>query len=426
MVRVEEKGRFYNLTKRRVVVTGLGVVSPLGNDKEIFWESLLKGKSGISRIEKFDISNYPSKIAGQVHDFNPLDYLTHREARRMDRFIQFACAAARQAIEDANLVIDEQNAERVGVWVGSGIGGLETCEKQHEILLTKGSRSISPLLIPMMIANMASGQISILCGAKGPNGCTVTACASGSHSIGDAFRLIQSGDTDTMIAGGAEASITPLAIAGFCSMRALSTHNDNPKEASRPFDAGRNGFVMGEGAGVVVLEEMNQALERGATIYAEIAGYGATGDAYHIVQPDPEGEGAARAFTLALQDAGAKPEDVDYINAHGTSTSINDAMETNAIKKALGEHAYQVAISSTKSMTGHMLGAAGAVEFIATTLACQHNLLPPTINYKEPDPECDLDYVPNTARKKEVNVAISDSLGFGGHNAALVIKKFTR
>lgn len=414
------------MVKRRVVVTGLGIISPLGNDKNIFWENLLKGKSGISFIEKFDVSEYPSKIAAQVRDFNPLDYLTHREARRMDRFIQFACAAARQAIEDANLVINERNAERVGVWVGSGIGGLETCEKQHETLLTKGSGSVSPLLIPMMIANMASGQISILCGAKGPNGCTVTACASGTHSIGDAFRLIQCGKADTMITGGAEASITPLGIAGFCSMKALSTHNDNPEEASRPFDAGRDGFIMGEGAGIVVLEEMNQALERGATIYAELVGYGATGDAYHIVQPDAEGDGAARAFTLALHDARINPSEVDYINAHGTSTSMNDIMETKAIKKALGEHAYQVAISSTKSMTGHMLGAAGAVEFIATTFACKNNLLPPTINYKEPDPECDLDYVPNVPRKKEVNVAISDSLGFGGHNAALVIRKFTQ
>lgn len=412
------------MAKRRVVVTGLGIISPLGNDKSTFWNNLVKGKSGVSYIEQFDASTYPTKIAAQVESFDPLDYLDRKDARRMDRFMLFACAAARQALEDANLVIDDRNAGRVGVWVGSGIGGLATCEKQHENLLKKGAGGVGPFLIPMMIPNMAAGQISILCGARGPNGCTVTACATGTHSIGDAFRFIQRGDADAMIAGGAEACITPLAIAGFCSMKALSTRNSDPRGASRPFDAGRDGFVMGEGSGIVILEEINHALDRGAKIYAEITGYGATGDAYHIVQPDPEGEGAARAFTLALQDAGVRPENVDYINAHGTSTSINDAMETKAIKRALREHAYRVAVSSIKSMTGHMLGAAGAVEFIAATLSCQNNLIPPTINYTDPDPACDLDYVPNTARETEVNVAISDSLGFGGHNAALVITKF--
>ncbi len=410
--------------KRKVVVTGLGVICPLGNDINTFWNNLIRGKSGVSCIEEFDVSDYPTKIAAKVQNFDPLDYLDRKEARRMDRFMLFACAAARQALEDADLVIDHRNAGRVGVWVGSGIGGLATCEKQHVNLLKKGAGSVSPFLIPMMIPNMAAGQISILCGAKGPNGCSVTACATGTHSIGDAFRLIQRGDADVMITGGAEACITPLAVAGFCAMKALSTRNSDPQRASRPFDAGRDGFVMGEGAGIVVLEEINHALNRGAKIYAEVAGYGATGDAYHIVQPDPEGEGAARAFTMALEDAGVSPEEVDYINAHGTSTVINDAMETKAIKRALKDHAYHVAVSSIKSMTGHMLGAAGAVEFIATTLSCQNNLIPPTINYNDPDPECDLDYVPNTSREKEVNVAITDSLGFGGHNAALVVKKF--
>ena len=413
------------MSKRRVVITGLGVISPVGNDIINYWDNLTRGKSGIDYIDRFDVSAFPTKIAAQVKDFEPLDYLSRKDARRMDRFLQFASAAGRQAVEDAQLTINQENADRVGVWIGSGIGGIETCTKQHEILLKKGPGSVSPFLIPMMISNMAAGQVSIMFGARGPNGCTVTACASGSNSIGDAFRIIQNNDADVMITGGTEASITPLAVAGFCSMRALSTNNDDPQGASRPFDTARDGFVMGEGAGMVILEELNHALERGARIHAELVGYGATGDAYHIVQPNPEGDGAAQAFTAALQDAGISPEEVDYINAHGTSTNINDAMETKAIKMALGSHAYQVAVSSTKSMTGHMLGAAGAVELIAVTLACQHSLIPPTINYKNPDPVCDLDYVPNIAREKTVNVAISDSLGFGGHNAVLVIKKFT-
>jgi 3-oxoacyl-[acyl-carrier-protein] synthase II len=344
----------------------------------------------------------------------------------MDRFTQFACAAAQQAAEDSKLEINQDNADRVGVWIGTGIGGLETFEKQHNILLKKGPNGVSPFLIPMMICNMASGQVSIILGARGPNSCTVTACAAGTNSIGDAFRIIQNDEADIMITGGAEASITPIAVGGFCAMRALSTHNDDPQGASRPFDAQRDGFVMGEGTGIIILEEMGHALERGAKIYAELAGYGTLGDGYHIVQPDPDGNGAAEAFIRAFKDAGIAPEQVDYINAHGTSTPINDAVETKAIKKALGEHAKQVAVSSTKSMTGHMLGAAGALECITTALCCQHNMLPPTINYQNPDPACDLDYVPNKAREKTVKVAVSDSLGFGGHNAVLVLKKLQK
>ncbi|HAF17384.1 MAG: beta-ketoacyl-ACP synthase II [Thermacetogeniaceae bacterium] len=414
------------MRKRRVVITGLGVISPLGNDRAAFWDNLIKGKSGIDHIEHFDVSDYPTKIAAQVRDFNPIDYMGRKNARRMDRFAQYACAAARQAVEDAELKINQENAERIGVWIGTGIGGLETNEKQHEILLTKGPNHISPFLIPMMISNMASGQVSIMLGANGPNGCTVTACAAGTQSIGDAFRIIQNGDADVMITGGAEACITPMALAGFCAMKALSTRNEDPKGASRPFDVQRDGFVMGEGAGIVILEELNHAQERGAEIYAELIGYGAAGDGYHIVQPDPEGRGAAQAFSLALKNAGINPHQVDYINAHGTSTEINDVMETKAIKKVFGDHAYRIAVSSTKSMTGHLLGAAGAVEFIATVLSCRYDMIPPTINLNNPDPECDLDYVPNTAREKIVNIALSDSLGFGGHNAVLVLKKYDR
>lgn len=410
--------------QRRVAVTGMGVISPVGNDIATFWNSLVEGKSGISYIDRFDVSAYPTKIAAQVKGFNPGDYISRKEARRMDKFVQFACAATRMALEDAGLTINAEDADRVGVWIGSGIGGLETFEMQHQNLLGKGVGSISPFFIPMLIANMAAGQVSILFGAKGPNGCTVTACATATNSIGDAFRFIQRGEADVMITGGTEASITPLGMAGFCAMKAMSTRNDEPEKASRPFDAGRDGFVMGEGAGIVILEEMERALQRGARIYAEVIGYGTTADAYHVVQPEPEGDGAARAFAMALRDAGIAPGEVDYINAHGTGTEFNDAMETRAIKKILGKHAYEVAISSTKSMTGHMLGAAGAVEFIVAVLACKHDLIPPTINYTTPDPDCDLDYVPNTARRRNVRVAISDSLGFGGHNAVLVVRKF--
>jgi 3-oxoacyl-[acyl-carrier-protein] synthase II len=382
------------MKQRRVVVTGLGVISPVGNDIATFWDSLVEGKSGIRPIEQFDVSNYPTRIAAQVMDFSPGDYINRKDSRRMDRFVQFACAAARMALEDSKLAIKSENAFRIGVWVGSGIGGLETMEKQHEVLLNKGAGGVSPFLIPMMIANMASGQISIMSGAKGPNGCTVTACATGTNSVGEAFRFIQRGDADAMITGGAEASITPLGISGFCSMKAMSTRNDNPTAASRPFDLNRDGFVMGEGSAILVLEELEHALQRGARVYAEIAGYGATADAFHVVQPDSEGEGAARAFAMALEDAGVLSQEVDYINAHGTSTEINDAMETRAIKRVWGDYASRVAISSTKGVTGHMLGAAGAIELMAAVLACQYDIIPPTINYETPDPLCDLDYVP--------------------------------
>jgi 3-oxoacyl-[acyl-carrier-protein] synthase II len=402
----------------------MGVVSPIGLGVTAFWDNLLAGHSGVGCIDRFDASDFPVKIAAQVKDFKAEDFVSRREARRMDRFVQYACAAARMAVEDAGLVIEPEISERVGVWIGSGIGGLESLEKQHENLLKKGSGSISPFFIPMLIANMASGQVSILTGARGPNGCTVTACATATNSIGEAFQFIKRGEADIMITGGSEASITPLGLAGFCAMRALSTRNDNPVEASRPFDAGRDGFVMGEGSGIVILEEKERALARGARIYAELAGYGASGDAYHIVQPEPEGDGAARAFAMAMQEAGVTPDQVDYINAHGTSTEFNDAMETRALKKVLGARAYEVAVSSSKSMVGHMLGAAGAVELIAAALACCHDMVPPTINYTTPDPECDLDYVPNQARSMPVRVAMSDSLGFGGHNAVLLVRKF--
>ena len=410
--------------KRRVAVTGLGVISPVGNDLAAFWHNLVEGQSGIDYIDRFDASGYPTRIAAQVRDFNPADYINRKESRRMDRFVQFACSAARMALEDAALTINREDGPNVGVWVGSGIGGLETLEGQQQNLLDKGVGSISPFFIPMMIANMASGQISIMFGAKGPSGCSVTACATGTNSIGEAFRFIQRGEAKVMITGGTEASITPLGMAGFCSMKAMSTRNDNPAAASRPFDADRDGFVMGEGSGIIILEEMDHARERGARIYAELIGYGATSDAFHMVQPDPEGDGAARAFALALADAGVEPSMVDYINAHGTSTEFNDAMETQAIKKVWGEHARQVAISSTKGVTGHMLGAAGAVEFIAAVLACRNDIIPPTVNYTTPDPACDLDYVPGKARRRKVGVAVSDSLGFGGHNAVLVVRKF--
>lgn len=411
------------MKNRRVVITGMGVVSPIGLGINTFWNNLLAGCSGVDYIDRFDASDFPVKIAAQVKDFKAEDFVSRREARRMDRFVQYACAAARMALEDADLVIDSEISERAGVWIGSGIGGLESMEAQHENLLKKGTGSISPFFIPMLIANMASGQVSILTGARGPNGCTVTACATATSSIGEAFQFIKEGKADIMITGGSEASITPLGLAGFCAMRALSTRNDNPAEASRPFDAGRDGFVMGEGSGIVILEEKERALARGARIYAELAGYGASGDAYHIVQPEPEGDGAFRALVMAMQEAGVTPAQVDYINAHGTSTEFNDVMETRALKEALGARAYEVAISSSKSMLGHMLGAAGAVELIAAVMACYHDIVPPTINYTTPDPECDLDYVPNQARSMPVRVAISDSLGFGGHNAVLLIKK---
>lgn len=409
----------------RVVVTGTGVVTPLGNDTHSFWKALLAGKSGIGPITRFDATGYPSRIAGEVNDFDPLDFMEKREARRMDRFVQFAVAAAKMALEDSGFDIQSVDPDRVGVNIGSGIGGLATWEDQHRTLLEKGPRRVSPFFIPMMIANMASGQVSILTGAKGPNSAAVSACATGTHSIGDATRIIQRGEADAMLAGGAEATITPLSFAGFSNMKALSTaYNDEPKKASRPFDKHRDGFVMGEGAGVVLLERLDHAIARGATIYAEVVGYGMSGDAYHLTSPAPEGEGAARCMKRAIVDAGLEPEEVDYINAHGTSTNYNDSLETMAIKKTFGEHAYQLAVSSTKSMIGHLLGAAGAVEMIAMALALRDQVLPPTINYETPDPECDLDYVPNESRSANIRAAISNSLGFGGHNATIVLKKY--
>ncbi len=412
--------------KRRVVITGLGVVSPVGIGKEEFWQALLSGKSGIRRISSFDPSAFDSQIAGEIVEFDASDYLPKKELRRMDRFIQFALHASFQAGKDAGLPLpfEAPEAYRAGVIIGSGIGGVHTLERELLVLLEKGPSRMSPFTIPMMIVNLASGMVSIYMGLKGPNTCVSTACATGTHAIGDAFRIVQSGYADVMFAGGTEAAITPVGIGGFCAAKALSTYNDQPETASRPFDATRNGFVMGEGAGIVILEELEHAKKRGARIYAEVVGYAMTGDAYHMTAPHPEAEGGARAMALALEDAGLKPEDVDYINAHGTSTKLNDKLETLAIKKVFGDHAYKLAISSTKSMTGHLLGAAGAVELVATALSVYEDRVHPTINYRNPDPECDLDYVPNQMREMEVRVAMSNSLGFGGHNATVVVKKF--
>lgn len=383
----------------------------------------MAGKSGVSAIESFDVSEYPTRIAASVKDFNAEDYVDRKEARKMDRFVQFAAAAATSAIKDSGLVIGEQvDPERVGVIIGSGIGGLGTWEDQHNILLQKGPKRVSPFFIPMMIANMASGHVSILFGAKGPNSTAVTACATGTHSIGDSYKLIQRGDADVMICGGAEATIRPTGLAGFCSMRAMSTRNDEPERASRPFDTGRDGFVMGEGSGVLVLESLEHAQKRGAKIYAEVIGYGLSADAHHMTDPDPNG--ARRCMEMAIREAGINVSEVDYINAHGTSTPAGDRSETIAIKGALGEHARKVAVSSTKSMTGHLLGAAGGVEAVICGLTIKNSKIAPTINLENQDPECDLDYVPNVARAADVNVAMSNSFGFGGHNATIVLKKF--
>jgi 3-oxoacyl-[acyl-carrier-protein] synthase II len=409
---------------RRVVISGLGVISPIGNDLSTFWNNLIAGTSGVGPVTQFDASDYPTRIAAEVKNFDPLDYMDKKEARRMDRFVQFAVAAARQALEHAGLDMNQVDADRVGVYIGSGIGGLATWEEQYQVLLNRGPNRVSPFFIPMMISNMAAGQVSIMTGAKGPNSTSVSACASGTNSIGDAFRIIQYGDADVMIAGGTEATIRPLAFAGFCAARAMSTHNDEPQKASRPFDKDRDGFVMGEGAGILILEELEHAKRRGANIIAEIVGYGMSGDAYHLTAPAPEGEGAARAMARAIQDAGLKPEDIDYINAHGTSTDLNDKFETMAIKKTFGEHAYKLAISSNKSMIGHLLGAAGGVEAVATAMTLKEQIIPPTINYETPDPECDLDYVPNEARRARVRAALSNSLGFGGHNATIALKAY--
>lgn len=409
--------------KRRVVITGMGVITSLGQELDAFWNNLLEGKSGISQVESFDVSEYPTTIAGSIKDFNPELYMDKKEARRMDRFVQFAVSASQSALKDANLNIsDLPDPDRAGVFVGSGIGGLETWEEQHRILLDRGPKRVSPFFIPMMIANMASGQISIMTGAKGPNSTVVTACATGTNSIGDAFKLIQRDEADVMICGGAEATIRPTGMAGFCALRAMSTRNDEPELASRPFDIDRDGFVMSEGSGVIILEELEHAKKRGAKIYAEVIGYGMSGDAFHMTDPDPDG--AARCMKKALKDAGISPDTIDYINAHGTSTPVGDKSETIAIKNTFGDHAYKLAVSSTKSMTGHLLGAAGGVEAIITVLTIRNGIIPPTINLVNQDPECDLDYVPNKPRKAEVNTAISNSFGFGGHNATIILKKY--
>ncbi|MEB2269245.1 beta-ketoacyl-ACP synthase II [Bacillus safensis] len=411
------------MDKKRVVVTGLGALTPLGNDVESTWKNALAGVSGVGPITRVDSSEYTAKVAAELKDFNIEDYMEKKEARKMARFTQYAVVAAQKALEDSRLEITDEIAPRVGVWVGSGIGGLETFEEQFEVYSNKGARRVSPFFVPMMIPDMATGQISIALGAKGVNSCTVTACATGTNSIGDAFKVIQRGDADAMITGGTEAPLTKMSFAGFCANKALST-NPDPETASRPFDKNRDGFVMGEGAGIIVLEELEHALKRGATIYAEIVGYGSTGDAYHITAPAPNGEGGVRAMKEAIRDAGLSVEEIDYINAHGTSTPYNDKFETMAIKEVFGEHANQLAISSTKSMTGHLLGAAGGVEAIFSVLAIKDSVIPPTINLETPDEECDLDYVANEARSKEVQVALSNSLGFGGHNATIIFKKY--
>ena len=408
---------------RRVVVTGVGVVSALGTGVEKNWDALINGKSGIDRITRFDASDFPTQIAGEVKDFNAEVFIDKKEIKKMDLFIQFALGAAELAMQDSGLQITEDNAERVGVLVGAGLGGLPAIEKYHQAFLEGGYKKISPFFIPMLIINLAPGQISIKYGAKGPNLSSVSACATGTHSIGDAFRMIQRGDADAMIAGGTESTITPLGIGGFNVMKALSTRNDDPTAASRPFDKNRDGFVMAEGAGILILEEYESAKKRGAKIYAEISGYGLTGDAHHLTAPAPGGEGAARCIKMALSTAGISPDQVDYINAHGTSTHFNDLYETMAIKSVLGSHASKVLVSSTKSMTGHALGAAGGIEAVYALLAMERGVVPPTINYEEPDPECDLDYVPNEARKADVKVALSNSFGFGGTNATLLFKK---
>ncbi len=412
------------MSSRRVVVTGVGMVSPLGIGVEKSWQALIQGKSGVGQITKFDTKGFDTTIAAEVKDFVPENFIDKKEIRRMDIFIQYALAAAVQAMEDSQLKITPANADRVGVVVGAGLGGLTTLEAFHKVLLERGPGRISPFFIPMLIVNEAPGQISMRFGAKGPNTSVVTACATGNHNIGDAWRLIQRGEADAIIAGGVEATITPLAVSGFNAMKALSTRNQEPEKASRPFDKNRDGFVMGEGAGIVILEELTHALDRGAKIYAEIVGYGLTGDAYHITAPAPDGEGAARCMRITLASGGIAPEQVDYINAHGTSTYYNDLYETVAIKTVFKEHAKKLAISSTKSMTGHLLGGAGGVEAIFTALTLYHGIIPPTINYETPDPDCDLDYVPNVARKADVRTAITNSFGFGGTNAVLAFKKF--
>jgi len=414
------------MNNKRVVITGIGVISPIGNSKSEFWSSIINGKGGIGPVTKFDVSEHTSKIAGEVKNFDTSHLLNSKESRRMDGFVQYALLAADEAIKDSNLDLNSENPERMGCLVASGIGGLTTIEEQHKILLEKGAKRVSPFLIPSLIINMAPGQIAINYNLKGPNLSVVTACASSNHGIGEAYRIIQNGKADVMVAGGTENAITPLGLAGFCSAKALSTRNDDPAHASRPFDKERDGFIMAEGAAILILESLEHALVRKADIVAEIVGYGATCDAYHITAPDPEAKGAIRSMELALEEAGVSAENVDYINAHGTSTILNDKVETKAIKALFKDHANKLMVSSTKSMTGHMLGAAGAIEAAATALALREGIIPPTINYSVPDPDCDLDYVPNEARKVNFNMALSNSLGFGGHNATIAIKKFNK
>lgn len=411
--------------RQRVVITGIGTVTSYGNGVQPFWDSLLEGKPGIDAVTSFDTTDYPSKVGAEVRDFNPGEFMDPKEARRNDRYTQFAVAASKLALADADVDPTKLDADRFGVIIGSGIGGMLTIQTQSRRLYEMGPRKVSPFMIPSLIANIASGVVAIEVGARGPNYGIVSACASGTHSIGESFRMLRDSEADVMLAGGSEAAITELGYAGFCSMKAMSTsYNDNPSTASRPFDKGRDGFVMGEGSGVLVMETLEHAQARGATIYCEIAGYGATCDAYHITSPDPEGKALSIAISKVIKEAGLEPEDVSYINAHGTSTPYNDKFETGAIKKALGDHAYKIPVSSTKGMTGHLLGAAGGIESAVCALSIRDGKIPPTINYQDPDPDCDLDCVPNTMREADVNVAICNNLGFGGHNATLLFKKF--
>jgi len=410
--------------KRRVVITGVGMITPIGIDTKTTWDGIVNGRSGIGPITQFDDKDIPTQIAGEVKGFDAAAFIEAKEIKKMDRFIHLGLAASQMAMEDSKLVVTPANAEQIGVMVGAGIGGLPAIERTYRAYMEKGFRRITPFFIPMSIINELSGHISMRFGAKGPNSCVVTACATGTNSIGDAFKVIQRGDADAMIAGGAESCVCPLGVGGFNAMKALSTRNSEPERASRPFDAGRDGFVMGEGSGLLILEELEFAKKRGARIYAEVIGYGMSGDAYHITSPAPNGEGAARCMKMAIKDAGIDPAEVGYVNAHGTSTKYGDELETTAIKTVFGGHAYKVPVSSTKSMTGHLLGAAGGVEAVISILAMEHGILPPTINLENPDPECDLDYVPNTARKKQVGIAMSNSFGFGGTNACLIFRKY--
>ena len=409
------------MERKRVVITGLGLLTPVGNSKEETWKALISGKSGIEKIRDFDAQDYPSQIAGEIKNFDP-SFLERKSLRHMDRFVQYAVVATRDSLKDARL--NGTNKEKIGVIVGAGIGGLRVIEHQHSVLLEKGPKKVSPFLIPMLIPDMASGQIAIQFGFQGPNYSTVSACASGAHAVADSYRILQNGEAEAMVTGGAESCITPLGLAGFCSARSLSVRNDEPEKASRPFDKLRDGFIMSEGAGILILETLENAKKHNAHIYAEIIGVGLSADAYHMTAPPSDGSGAALAMERALENSGIKAEEIDYINAHGTSTSLNDQSETRAIKKVFGDYAYKLPVSSIKSMVGHMLGAAGGVEIAVSALVIENSLIPPTINYEVPDPECDLDYVPNKARKKEVRVVMSNSFGFGGHNIAVIIKKF--